>query len=60
MRKRMDMKRQKGIDDVDDEKTALDESLKLINEMKANDKEVIEEFTFLTMEVEMLDSVLSS
>ena len=55
VRKRMDMKRQNGVDDVDDEKTALDESLKLIYEMKANDKEVIEEFTFLTMEVEMLD-----
>ena len=55
VRKRMEMRKDKGFDVVDAQKAALDESLNMIKAMKADDKEINKEANIVTMEVEFLD-----
>ena len=55
VRKRMEMRKDRGFDVVDAQKAALDESIKLIKAMQADANEANKEPTIVTMEVEFLD-----
>ena len=55
VRKRMEMRKDMGIDVVDASKIALDATLALTKDMQTDPNEVIREPTIVTMEVEFLD-----
>ena len=55
VRKRMRIRADGGFDHIDKQKAALDKTLKLIQNMKADKEEVLKEPVIVTMEVEILD-----